>query len=207
MEGQLKEALTYPAQLYAQSFLKKIPTDSRFLQCTHQKFMSNNTLDSTTLEFTLDRYDVGNVYLIQDTCIEVQCLITKNDGNLPAVDVKVSTVNNLLHSMFESVRLVINDLPITVSPNNYGYKAYMSDVLSYSSQIKACQLSTQGFYADLSDHMGPVDDNSGFTDRMSLFRKGFDESGAYKSDGTTLFGRLMHDLGSMSNYINLAVKI
>jgi hypothetical protein len=56
MEGQLKEALTYPAQLYAQSFFKKLPTDSRFLQCTYQKFMSNSTLDANTLEFTLARY-------------------------------------------------------------------------------------------------------------------------------------------------------
>jgi hypothetical protein len=195
MEGQLKEALTYPAQLYAQSFFFKVPTDSRFLQVSYQKFMPSSTLESKTLEFTLDRYDVGNVYLIQDTCLEVQCVITKSDGSLPDIGKKVSVVNNLLHSMFESCRLTINDLPITISPNNYGYKAYMSDVLSYSSQIKACQLSTQGYYPDLSDHMGPVDDNSGFTDRMCLFRKGYDETGAYKPDGTTLFGRLMHDLG------------
>jgi hypothetical protein len=139
--------------------------------------------------------DVGNVYLIQDTCIEVQCLITKNDGNLPDTAKKVSIINNILHSIFESVRLVINDIPLTKTPNNYGYKAYMSDVLSYSNQIKAAQLATQGYYPDLSDHMGPVDDNSGFTDRMSLFRKKYDENGAYKSDGTTFFGRLMHDLG------------
>jgi hypothetical protein len=161
--------------------------------------MSNSSLDARTLEFTLDRYDVGNVYLIQDTCIEVQCVITKNDGNVPDTDKKVSVVNNLLHSMFESCRLSINDLPITISPNNYGYKAYMSDVLSYSSQIKSAQLATQGYYSDLSDHMGPVDDNSGFTDRMCMFRKGFDENGVYRPDGTTLFGRLMHDLGLLQN--------
>ena len=48
--------------------------------------------------------DVGNVYLIQDTNIEVQIQITKQDGTLPAATAQVSTVNNLLHSMFESVR-------------------------------------------------------------------------------------------------------
>ena len=52
--------------------------------------------------------DVGNIYLIQDTCLEVTCCITKNDGTLP--DKSVGTVNNLLHSMFESVRLTINDI-------------------------------------------------------------------------------------------------
>jgi hypothetical protein len=97
---------------------------------------------------------------------------------------------------FPLVRLTINDLPITSSPNCYGYKAYITDVLTYSTQVKAAQLATQGFYPDLSEHMGAVDDNSGFNDRMCLFRKNYDENGVYKSDGTTLFGRLMHDLVS-----------
>jgi hypothetical protein len=128
--------------------------------------------------------------------MEVNCVITKSDGNLPLKGTKVSTVNNLLHSMFESVRLTINDLPITSSPSCYGFKAYISDVLTYSTQVKSAQLASQGFYPDLSEHMDPVDDKSGFTDRMCLFRKKYDETADYKSDGTTLFGRLMHDLVS-----------
>jgi hypothetical protein len=44
MEGQLKQALTYPAEQYAQSFFKQLPLDSRFLQCTYQKFMPNSTI-------------------------------------------------------------------------------------------------------------------------------------------------------------------
>lgn len=102
MEGQLRQALTYPAEQYAQSFFRQLPTDSRFLQCTYQKFMPNSNIDAKTIEFNLDRYDVGNVYVIQGTCLEVNCLITKSDGSLPLTTQKVSTVNNLLHSMFES---------------------------------------------------------------------------------------------------------
>jgi hypothetical protein len=81
-----------------------------------------------------------------------------------------------------------------VAPNNYAYKAYISNVLTYSTEVKSAQLQTHGFYPDTSEHMGPVDDNSGFTDRMNLFRKDFDVAKPYKKDGTTLFGRLMHDL-------------
>jgi hypothetical protein len=134
--------------------------------------------------------------LIQDTNIEVTCVITKNDGSLPEKTTNVGTVNNLLHSMFESVRLTVNDLPLTISPSHYPYKAYISNVLTYSTEVKTAQLQTHGFYPDTYDHMEAEDDNSGFSDRMSLFRKDFDSNGEYKSDGTTLFGRLMHDLVS-----------
>ena len=132
MESQLTEAATFPAQIYAESFFAKLPTDSRFLQCTFQKFMPSSSIDGKTIEFNLDRYDAANVYLIQDTNIEVTVSITKNDGSLPETGKNVGTVNNLLHLLFESVRLTINDMPISVSPNNYPYKAYISNCLTYS---------------------------------------------------------------------------
>ena len=44
MEGQLKQALTYPAEQYSQSFFRQLPTDTRFLQCTYQKFMPNSSI-------------------------------------------------------------------------------------------------------------------------------------------------------------------
>lgn len=207
MEGQLIEAHSFPAQRYAESFFQKLPLDSRFLQCTYQKFMPSSSIDGRTIEFCLDRYDVGNVYLIQDTNIEVQVSITKNDGTLPLASAQVSTVNNLLHSMFESVRLIINDNPITISPSSYGYKCYFSNVLTYSTEVKAAQLQTQGFYPDTSEHMGPVVDNGGFTDRMSLFRKNFELTTEYKKEGTVLFGRLMHDLVSSTTGLPPHTKI
>ena len=196
MESQLTEAGTFPAQIYAESFFSKLPTDARFLQCTYQKFMPSSSIDGKTIEFNLDRYDAANVYLIQDTNVEVTVSITKNDGTLPKYDQPLSTANNLLHTIFESVRLTINDMPITVAPNNYPYKAYISNCLTYSQSVKACQLSTQGWFSDLGTHMGAGDLNIGWTERSNLFRKNFDPRGAFKANGTTLFGRLMHDLVS-----------
>ena len=194
MESQLSEAGTFPAQVYAESFFAKLPTDARFLQCTYQKFMPSSSIDGKTIEFNLDRYDAANVYLIQDTNIEVTVSITKNDGTLPADGVQVSVANNLLHSMFESVRLTINDMPISVSPNNYPYKAYIANCLTYSTFVKAAQLACQGWYSDTAAHMGPVEDNTGWSERGNLFKKDYDPRNSFKSNGTTLFGRLLHDL-------------
>jgi hypothetical protein len=157
----------------------------------------------------LDRYDAANVYLIQDTTIEVSVLIKKKDGSLPDKTKVVAPVNNFLHSMFESVRLIINDIPITSSASNYPYKAYIANCLTYSTLVKTSQLACQGWYSDLGNHMGPVEENSGFTERSNLFRKNYDPRSEYKSTGTTLIGRLMHDLISCETGLppNTKVKI
>lgn len=65
MEAQLTQALSFPAQEYAQSFFKEIPTDSRFLQSTYQKFPPSSSLEAKTIEFTLSRFEAANLYLIQ----------------------------------------------------------------------------------------------------------------------------------------------
>ena len=106
-----------------------------------------------------------------------------------------------------SFRLIINDNPVTVAPSSYPYKCYISNVLTYSTEVKSAQLQTQGFYPDTSEHMEASSDNAGFTDRMSLFRKNFELTNEYKSDGTTLLGRLMHDLVSCTTGLPPHTKI
>ena len=194
MEAQLTEAGTFPAQVYAESFFAKYPTDARFLQCTYQRFMPSSSIDGKTIEFNLDRYDAANVYLIQDTNIEVTVSILKNDGTLPTTGTQIGVANNVIHSLFESVRLTINDMPITVSPNNYPYKAYISNCLTYSASVKASQLACQGWYTDLASHMDPVANNTGWSERFNLFKKDYDPRGEFRSNGTTFCGRLLHDL-------------
>jgi hypothetical protein len=158
--------------------------------------MPTSSIDGKTIEFNLERFDAANVYVIQETYCEVTVQIVKSDGvTLPDSTKTVAPVNNILHSLFESVRLTINDVPITVSPNNYPYKAYITNCLTYSPAVKSAQLSCQGWYTDLGNHMGPeVGTNSGFTERNQLFRENHKETGPYRRSGVTLFGRLMHDL-------------
>ena len=175
------------------------------MQVTHQKFVPSSNIDGRTIEFLLDRYDAANVILIQDTFVEVTCVITKSDGvTLPDVGKKVAPINNIAHSLFESVRLTINDIPISLSPNNYGYKAYINNVLTYSQIIKDTQLSQQGWYSDLSSHMDSDNNNSGFNQRNTIFRKNFKTNGVYRPEGATFFARLLHDLGYYSHsYLKL----
>lgn len=122
MESQLTEALTFPATSYSANFFHPLPSDDRFLQNTFQKFMPSTSLDEPSIEFCLDRYDSASIYLINQTCLKVQFVIVKQDNSLPDKDQLVAPVNNILHSLFENVRLYINDKPISRSASNYPYK-------------------------------------------------------------------------------------
>ena len=132
MEAQLVQPLSIPSQDYAESFFRQLPQDERFIQTSYQKFPSNSTINANKIEFTLSRFEAGNLYLLADTCLEVSCVILKANGQLPDPDKTVGTCNNLLHSLFHSVRLLINDKPVTTSESHYPYKAYITHTLTFS---------------------------------------------------------------------------
>ena len=75
MEAQLNQAGTFAAQSYADSFFRQLPTDSRFLQVSYQKFPPTSSLDCENLTFMLNRFEAANVYQIQNTHIEIQIVI------------------------------------------------------------------------------------------------------------------------------------
>ena len=203
MEAQLNQAGTYAAQNYAESFFRQLPTDSRFLQVSFQKFPPNSSLESETLSFQLNRFEAANVYQIQNTHLEVQIVILKaSDNSLPIASKKVAPVNNVLHSLFESVTLLVNDQEVTKSASNYPYKAYITSTLTYPTFVKGCQLQTEGYYADLAPHMGPTASNTGFSERNQIFRKESKENNEYKPEGVRFFGKLQLDfLGCQSGLV------
>ena len=195
MEAQLNQAGTYAAQSKAESFFRQLPTDSRFLQVSFQKFPPNSSLDVENIQFLLNRFEAANVYQIQNTHLELQIVILKKkDNSLPDTAKNVGPINNILHSFFESVTLKINDQPITKQASGYPYKAYITSTLTYPSFVKVAQLQTEGYYPDISSHMDTSTNNSGFTERNQLFRKDNKASSAYKSEGVRFFGKLQLDL-------------
>lgn len=107
---------------------------------------------------------------------------------------KVGPINNVGHSMWSDVRLIVNEKDVTSSPGLYPYKAYISNLLSYDTFVKSYQLSVQGWTTDLGGHMDDASDNSGFTSRSALFREGFDATKPYRTDGAVFITRLHHDL-------------
>ena len=210
MEAQLVQPLSIPSQDYAESFFRQLPQDERFIQTSYQKFPSNSTINANKIEFTLSRFEAGNLYLLADTCLEVSCVILKANGQLPDPDKTVGTCNNLLHSLFHSVRLLINDKPVTTSESHYPYKAYITHTLTFSSEVKSCQLACQGYYSDLGGHFGPENSNSGFLSRSQLFRSNPGQAippSEYSPNGTRVFGKLLLDLASCPTGLPPGTKV
>ena len=102
MEAQLTPALSYPAQAYAQSFFEEVPTDSRFISTSYMKFPPSSTIDEKKIEFCLSRFEASNLYLISETCLEVNAVILKADGKVPETSSFVAFVNNALHRKVRS---------------------------------------------------------------------------------------------------------
>ena len=96
---------------------------------------------------------------------------------------------------------------ITKSANNYPYKAYITNTLTYPTIVKSSQLQTEGYYSDLSNHMGPVSTNNGFVERNNLFRKNGKAEDEYKTEGVRFIGRLQLDLLSCPSGLPPGTKV
>jgi len=184
-----------------------LPTDSRFLQCSYQKYPPSTTVEADEIIFDLNRFETASLYQIQNTCLEVVCKITKADGTLPAKTVKVWPSNNVLHSLFSIVRVSINEQPIVKQPDNYQYKALFASLFSYSDEFKNAQLASVGYYKDISGHMDDFGVNTGAQQRNRLFRKNGDDDEDYRSEGVKFFGRLQLDLVSLDCGIPPGTKV
>jgi len=199
MEAQLSESSVFPSQSYAASFFSKFPTDSRFLKVSHQSFMPVRVIDGKDIEFSLDRYSAGNVLLIQDTTLNVRLQILTSDGiSLPIASKFVAPRNNILHTLFSSVALHINDVQISSAPDNYCYKAYITNAISYSAPAKSTHLELQGYIEDTYGYFDSANPeiNMGFGQRMNLFRSNMNSNFGYRPEGAMFSGRLYHELSS-----------
>lgn len=96
MEAQLNSANSFVAQDYSQSFFAAVPTDGRFLCTSYQKFPPDSSIDGRTIIFSLSRYEAGNLYLIQDCALEIECSILKSDLTIPDVSAQVTQFDLLI---------------------------------------------------------------------------------------------------------------
>ena len=68
-------------------------------------------------------------------------------------DTTVSPVNVLLHSLFLQVDISLNGMLISNFTNTYPYRAMLETLLSYRSNAKASQLTSEMYYKDDSGRM------------------------------------------------------
>ncbi|KAI1298589.1 hypothetical protein HDE_04130 [Halotydeus destructor] len=58
--------------------------------------------------------------------------------------VKVQPVQNMLHSMFKSIEIMLGNKLITLAPQNYAYRAYLETLLGYAAGAKQSYMKASG---------------------------------------------------------------
>jgi len=157
------------------------PTQSSILRTEEVSYNPIASLDSaSSIEFVClgngDTYrDLSSVYLR----LLVQL---KSQDNSNLADNSVSVVNNILHSIFRSSSVYLNNTLVSQSDNNYHYRSYLQTILNYGSDASESHLSTQGYYATYVRQNVMVD---GSVTLKSLFQK---------SNKVELFGKVHGDI-------------
>src|SRR5438552_4903697 len=146
----------------------------------------------------------GNNDLIDlsSIALHVTAKITKGDGTIFTADassakVEVAFINNVLHSLFPDIIVMINDTIVEGGELQYIVKSMISTLFTYSSETMEKQLLASGFVKDQSGKMDEVG-NTGF-----ISRKAWTSGGASKE----LYGKLFVDMFQQPRYLISNVRM
>ena len=131
------------------------------------------------------------------TVLYVKAKIVKQDKSNIAAEAKIGPVNLWLHSLFSQVDVKLNGKLITPSVNTYPYRAYLETLLSYCSDAKESQLTSELWYRDV-DNMNVIDPHD-----TDIKNKGFQTRGALtaESKSVEMIGRLHCDIFQQDRYL------
>lgn len=134
--------------------------------------------------------------------------VTKPDGTNLDADTFVAPVNNWFHSLFAQIDLSLNDTLVTTSNNTYPYRAYLENLLTFGSDAKESQLTSELFYSDTVDKFDstPKKDNDGDNKGQDVRRKYIAESSAVE-----MIGRLhldaFHQPKLLLNGVDMKIRL
>ena len=164
-------------------------------------YVENMPISSLTngnpIEFNIssseEYIDVGR------TVLYIKVKITKNakEEDITDGDAKVGPVNLWMHSLFSQVDVKLNGKLVTPSVNTYPYRAYLETLLSYGSDAKESQLTSELWYQDSApmDAINPHEENltnEGFVARGNL---------TAQSKSVEMIGRLHCDIFQQDRYL------
>ena len=98
--------------------------------------------------------------------------------------------NNILNSLFNSVKVSLNDKVINNLVDDYQYKSYIDLTCTYDSLTKGSVLIPLGYYKDDDGKFNSVNNNTGNTRRAGLFSHKVGTVTSWNETATTLCGRL-----------------
>ena len=150
------------------------------------------------IEFTISAENSNHIDLA-NTFLYVREIVTASDGTDLEVDVEISPECKFLHTMGSQIDLYLNGPLVNQSNNNYPYRAYIENLLSFSQDAKSSQLSAVLWYRNTASHFDRRGDaNSGYTTRKALVAH---------SNQIDMMGRLHVDLSFQNRYLLNEVEV
>ena len=140
--------------------------------------------------------DLANVTLELDLAVQVKT----DDSNWTFLgkDDLAAPVNNILHSLFQSVQVTLGNRLVSDDGCNYAYRSYMESLLFHTKENALSVLSTAGYHLDHASHFNALDSNPGAQQRRKRFsRDGF----------VPLSGRLACDIFQQSKSLITGIPV
>lgn len=159
---------------------------------------NNGPLEFVVSSGSSDEYlDLGRVFLHVQAKVNVPVPVPAGGvaGNVPVV----GPTNNWLHSIFSQVDVYMNQKCITPPSSCYNYRAYIENLLNYSSDAKRSHLTTAVWVEDTPGHMDSTSaENVGFTKRRTL---------TTNNKIVDLYGPLHCDIFNVDKYLLNGVEL
>lgn len=193
----------YEAQPSGLNLFTLPPTQTAVENVYYDEHRSTSQLSGTApIEFTIAANNSLEYIDLRKTRLWVKARIKHADGsNLKSTEY-VGPVNNFLHSIISQVDLTLQNKLVTSTTTHYPYKSYITNLLSYESEAKDSQLTSQLWKKDKSGHFNDNDTKNG--PNSSLYERSlyFSESKVCGMEGP-----LFHDLCSLDRYMLNQVAI
>ncbi|CAM6054850.1 unnamed protein product [Sphagnum tenellum] len=102
------EASAVEVEDFSSHFFDRLPTDLRCEKIVFESFKPLGNFDNDSLSFTLPKLNGNNMYRLHEALLLVNVRLTDQDGNTPPVGTDVSTLNNVMYSLFKEVEITLN---------------------------------------------------------------------------------------------------
>ena len=117
---------------------------------------TTNALTDTTTSFDFTFEPSSNYTDLSEASLFIEyTVVTDDDDTAVTVADKAAPVNNLLHSIFSNVQMLINGEKVTGNYEQYAYKAYITDLVATEYREKVTRM--EGCQKWISDTAGQMD--------------------------------------------------
>ena len=191
----MTEGLTNALELFSKPLIRTSVVKGSWLEVRP----TNALEDDGAIDFEIsgsgtDYFDLANTF------IKAKIRVLTPHGNVGYPDTAmVAPVNNILHSMFSKVDVLLNGKTVCSSDHHYAHRAYLESLLNFGPDTKNGELSASLWHEDTPEHFEALNaENAGFTTRRQLGQQG-------RTIG--LMGRVYADLFNQSRIMIDGVDI